>query len=164
MLYSQSERLNLLFFPDTPRLHTRSRLHCAALRDDISALARLSRQFPSRLLALRYEDGALDPLAYARRIYRFIGLDLTEDIENYVSFLTSTAPADGNTDFSIFRKNPLEASQKWRHSASFEGVSVVDSFCGDLYQEVGYQQMMTEEELKSNKTLFNREYHGSWMF
>lgn len=60
-------------------------------------ITRLYREFSfvcfiyeGRILTIRYEDLAQDPLALTTILYRFVGLDLLQEIKSYVRTITSS--------------------------------------------------------------------------
>ena len=51
--------------------------HCEMIAQDLENLRKLNNLFPGRVKLIRYEDCALDPQSYAKRIYDFLGLSVT---------------------------------------------------------------------------------------
>lgn len=63
--------------------------HCQWLSDDLLHLEQLRDEFPGRVKVVRYEHGAMDPMGYTREIYDFLGLSVTQELMEYVKYLTS---------------------------------------------------------------------------
>ncbi|RUS84884.1 hypothetical protein EGW08_007353, partial [Elysia chlorotica] len=66
-----------------------SALHCRLMGKDLKNLRQLRDQFPGRVKVVRYEHGATDPQGYAEELYKFLGLQITQDLFDFVKYLTS---------------------------------------------------------------------------
>ncbi|XP_005110986.1 carbohydrate sulfotransferase 1 isoform X2 [Aplysia californica] len=131
-----------------------SKKHCQALTEDIDHFRRLREKYPTRVKAIRYEDGAMNPQRYAKEIYSFVGLEFSSEAQRLVGTLTSSNNAKkGREQYSVFRKEPELAMRKWRFSAGYKSVSVVDSKCSHLYPVLGYRNVTSQKDLESNVTV-----------
>ena len=127
-----------------------STLLCDRLKKDLDSLVHLSHLYPGRVKILRYEDGATHPQIYTADIYRFLGLELTVDVREYVSFLTS---GGDDSAFGVRRSDPTSTMQAWRYSMLYEHVTLVDELCGHLYPSLGYRMVESKTDLISNRTV-----------
>ena len=165
MLYSQAKVLKTYRWGDEHRFTE----HCQLLTEDISQLRRLQQTYPGRVKAIRYEDGALDPHRYTAGIYQFLGLEVTEGVREYVTNITSSSsPRLENTTasgtqrlkrrkrpsaFSVKREKPEMAMQRWRYETGFVPISKISAQCGHLYPLLGYKDVTSQLEMKSNVSL-----------
>ena len=109
--------------------------------------------YPGRVKAIRYEDGAMEPQTYTSGIYKFLGLEITEDVRRYITEITSTKPQGGNTDFSVSRDDPSRAMQRWRYKTKYKDIAQVDHACYNLYPLLGYRSITSQADLESNKSI-----------
>ncbi|XP_005106612.2 carbohydrate sulfotransferase 1 [Aplysia californica] len=146
-----TSQLSALINPLKLNLTQSLKIICPQLREDIGALKRLTLRYPDRVKMVRYEHGALNPLKYARDIYRFIGMDLTDNVVDFVNSITS-ARADDSL-FGTVRASSAEAMDAWRHRVSFDEAREVDRWCSDVLPDLGYKLLTSKAELKSNSSL-----------
>ena len=140
-------------------MKTVSSEHCNQLDVDLQEFRRLKQSYPGRLKAIRYEDGAMDPLEYTAGIYTFLGLEVTDDVRRYVTDITSASKErfrDTNQPYSVKRSDPVQTMQSWRYNTTFEHASAVDSQCSHLYTALGYRVVQSQEDLLSNRTLITQ--------
>ena len=118
----------------------------------------LKAAYPSQFKIIRYEDGALNPLDYARDIFSFLNLNFTENVMERVRTLTSNATSSrkaliSDPNYTTHRDNPVLTMQKWRYSAKLDWVAQVDQFCAGFYPLFGYRKIDSLEDLRGNRTL-----------
>lgn len=95
----------------------------AVLNDIIAKLDGTS----ASLRVLKYEDLCADPLAVARDLYDWVGLDWSERTQSFLQkSLDSTGDADGFHDLA---RNPLIAANKWRSTMDPKEVDTIMKIC-----------------------------------
>ncbi|XP_005092438.2 carbohydrate sulfotransferase 3 [Aplysia californica] len=126
---------------------------CKYLGDDIEHAEILSNLFPGRVKVAHYEIGAMSPLLYTEALYKFIGLNMTDEVTQYVKSITNASHDEIGFGLGIVRKNSTEAVYSWRHTNSYKHAKLVDKMCGGLYGKLGYKMVSTKEELLSDTSL-----------
>ncbi|XP_059158396.1 carbohydrate sulfotransferase 1-like isoform X2 [Physella acuta] len=159
-LYSQSQVFR--DFDWKTEVHNVSTGHCKVLEEDLSQAERLSALYPGRVKAIRYEEGAMDPYNYTRRIYEFLGLDLNEAVLDYIRNITNSTADVKQTQkaYSIVKNNSTLAMNRWRYGAGFASVKVTDRNCGHLYSKLGYKFVRSQRDLESDRSLVDRPEPG----
>ncbi|XP_059149649.1 carbohydrate sulfotransferase 1-like [Physella acuta] len=159
-LYSQSQVFR--DFDWKTEVHNVSTGHCKVLEEDLSQAERLSALYPGRVKAIRYEEGAMDPYNYTRRIYDFLGLDLNEAVLDYIRNITNSTADVKQTQkaYSIVKNNSTLAMNRWRYGAGFASVNVTDRNCGHLYSKLGYKFVRSQRDLESDRSLVDRPEPG----
>ena len=76
----------------------------------MDALIQLKASYPERILAVRYETIAEQPVATFRRIYNFIGLEFTEAIAEFI-YGKMFSKKDGGA-FETYRSDPFGKLKK----------------------------------------------------
>ena len=103
------------------------------------------KEFPptlhSRVTLVRFEDLAVEPLKVLGYLYEFAGLEVLENITNWVVKITQPSlkdlKAEGRRAVSVVR-NSLEVLNKWRLATDFCYVHVIERYCRDVMKLMGY--------------------------
>ncbi|XP_020619113.1 carbohydrate sulfotransferase 4-like isoform X2 [Orbicella faveolata] len=95
----------------------------------------------SRVTLVRFEDLAVEPLRVLDYFYEFAGLEVLENITNWVVKITQPSlkdlKAEGRRAVSVIR-NSLEVLNKWRLVADPCYVHVIERYCRDVMKLMGY--------------------------
>lgn len=120
---------------------------CSRIWDDLQMARVLWRRFPGRILTLRYEDIVASPLEAARQIYNYLGLDLTQDIRNFVWNSTYAGHPD-DCNICTTRTNATVTAYKWRTDpATFPQILAAQAECTNVMNALGYNILSTSEEI-----------------
>jgi hypothetical protein len=104
----------------------------------------LTREHPGRVLVLRYEDAAREPLAEARRAWRFLGLDDAHPLSPRETWKDAYGePWRGNTTDEGTGENTghgfdLERALARGAELAPEELALVEGLCGGLMRRFGY--------------------------
>ncbi|KAK3749810.1 hypothetical protein RRG08_063093 [Elysia crispata] len=120
---------------------------CSNLNEDVDALIQLKASYPERILAVRYETIAEQPVATFRRIYNFTGLEFTEAIAEFI-YGKMFSKKDGGA-FETYRSDPFEACYRWRRKISFKKSSTYDIRCREALSKLGYLPAGTLKDLRN---------------
>ncbi|XP_007539490.1 carbohydrate sulfotransferase 3 isoform X1 [Erinaceus europaeus] len=115
----------------------RLRGNCESIR--LSAELGLSQPpwLRGRYMLVRYEDVARRPLQKAREMYRFAGIPLTPQVEDWIQ--KNTQAAQDSSGIYSTQKNSSEQFEKWRFSMPFKLAQVVQAACGPAMRLFGYK-------------------------
>ena len=95
----------------------------------------------SRVTLVRFEDLAVEPLKVFHYLYEFAGLDVLENITNWVIKITRPSlndlKAEERNPVSVVR-NSLEVLNKWRLVGDPCYVHVIERYCRDVMKLMGY--------------------------
>lgn len=122
---------------------------------DMTASVQTSLQRPAwlrgRYLLVRYEDLAFNPKDKAAEIYRFVGLEMEDRVQGWISKNTKSnvsSQSDWNYRYSTTRDSRATA-ESWRLRLSFDIVRTVQSLCNDTLALLGYKQVHSMAELRN---------------
>lgn len=102
-----------------------------------------------RYRLVRYEDIVRNPLAEIQKMYDFVGLKMTEPLQEWIHQITHGKGKGGLSDaFKITQRNASEVSQAWRMSLPFKKVQQVQSVCKSAMSLLGYQLVNSPEDQK----------------
>ena len=120
---------------------------CQQTLDNIKYL-QVNEEMKSRTLVVRYEDIAVRPFKYAKRILNFAGLNYTSEVNDWIvkntQRKTGKRKRSSNNPFTTNRDSE-QTALKWRSSVSLSDALTIQKFCKDEMEKLGY--------LPVNKTL-----------
>ena len=100
---------------------------------------------------LRYEDFSLDIWNQTHDIFKFLGLDFTEESTKFLVDHThkdKVKPEAWNT----FR-NPKDTPFRWRQSLNWDQILEVQNDCYEVLKLWGYRVFNSKEELNNDPLL-----------
>ncbi|KAF7707752.1 carbohydrate sulfotransferase 6 [Silurus meridionalis] len=102
-----------------------------------------------RYKLVRYEDVVRNPLSEIQRMYDFVGLEMTEPLQEWIHQITHGKGQGKRSEaFEITERNASEVSQAWRNSLTFKKVQQVQEVCKSAMALLGYRLLNSEEEQK----------------
>lgn len=107
---------------------------CADLMSDYSAAIRLTKIYPDRFRAVRYEDLSREPHKGVKELFKFFGLDFHPQVSEFLDTHTKT---DAGGVSSTFR-NSKAAPFHWRQDLSHKEVRTIQKSCKPAMAAWGY--------------------------
>ncbi|XP_078362570.1 carbohydrate sulfotransferase 4-like [Oculina patagonica] len=123
----------------------------------------------SRVTLVRYEDLTVEPLKVLNYLYEFAGLELLENIKQWVVKITQPSLIDlkkGERSAMSVVRNSSEVLNKWRRLADSCYVSVIERYCRDVMKLMGYIPTEGSVEMLQNleTPLFTETYQAqNWL-
>ena len=114
-----------------------------------------ARMFPGLIHIVRYEDIALDPVAETSKIYNFIGLEISPEVEKFLEIATQnedkTKYKKGEEFMKIYSttRKSSENLQKWRVKADFSLSKQVQTKCKIMMEKFRYKPFDRIESLRN---------------
>ncbi|XP_062959566.1 carbohydrate sulfotransferase 3 [Cynocephalus volans] len=139
----------------------RLRGNCESIRLSAELGLRQPAWLRGRYMLVRYEDVARSPLQKARDMYRFAGIRLTPQVEDWIEKNTQAA-RDGSGIYST-RKNSSEQFEKWRFSMPFKLAQVVQAACGPAMSLFGYKLARDAASLTNRSVSLLEERGTFWV-
>ncbi|XP_033746107.1 uncharacterized protein LOC117331483 [Pecten maximus] len=124
-------------------------LHCNRMFSDVVQAYRLNKHYPNTIRILRYERFSNDPIDKTRKMFRFLNLNFTTKILEYVKSTTLNESVRENCYYCIKRTNAGLASTKWRVDLPHPHVQRIDRQCMKLYRIVGFVAMKDSNSLRN---------------
>ncbi|EHH19104.1 hypothetical protein EGK_19749 [Macaca mulatta] len=137
----------------------RLRGNCESIRLSAELGLRQPARLRGRYMLVRYEDVARGPLQKAREMYRFAGIPLTPQVEDWIQKNTQAAH-DGSGIYST-QKNSSEQFEKWRFSMPFKLAQVVQAACGPAMRLFGYK-LARDAAALTNRSVSLLEERGTF--
>lgn len=107
-------------------------------------------------LVVRYEDLVGDPVKTLRRVYDFVGLLVSPEMEQFALNMTSGS-SSSSKPFVVSARNATQAASAWRSALTFQQIKQVEEFCAQPMALLGYERVGSPEEVKDlSKTLLRK--------
>ena len=140
---------------------------CEMTERNLNLMKEFRSSLRSRVTLVRFEDLAVEPLKVLDYLYEFAGLEVLENITNWVVKITQPSlkdlKAEGRRAVSVIR-NSLEVLNKWRLAGDFCYVHVVERYCRDVMKLMGYIATEGSVEMLRNLEipLINETYQAQY--
>ncbi|CBY37415.1 unnamed protein product [Oikopleura dioica] len=108
----------------------------------------------SRTIILRYEDVALDPKSYAKKIYEKFNLHYPENIDSWINQNTHNDQKSGKMNIYDTRRESAKIAFDWRNSRSnrkmpYQFLQPLQKGCAEMLNLTGYRTFASEAEMFS---------------
>ncbi|CAG9575652.1 unnamed protein product [Danaus chrysippus] len=110
-------------------------LLCADMISDYVAAGRLIQEFPDRIMALRYEELALNPNTTSYSILKFLGLGVTSSVDEFLHLHTNMEVAGVSSTFRVSKAVPF----RWKNVLDFNYVDEIQMTCKGAMDLWGYK-------------------------
>ncbi|XP_074048836.1 carbohydrate sulfotransferase 2 [Macrotis lagotis] len=120
---------------------------CSSMAKTLQTALRPPDWLRGRYLAVRYEDLVGDPVKTLRRVYGFVGLPVSPEMERFALNMTSGS-ASSSKPFVVSARNATQAASAWRAALTFQQIKQVEEFCHQPMALLGYERVSSPEEVK----------------
>ncbi|XP_066204703.1 carbohydrate sulfotransferase 3 isoform X1 [Saccopteryx leptura] len=139
----------------------RLRGNCESIRLSAELGLRRPAWLRGRYMLVRYEDVARRPLDKAREMYRFAGIPLTPQVEDWIQ--KNTQGSRDSSGIYSTQKNSSEQFEKWRFSMPFKLAQVVQAACGPTMRLFGYKLARDAASLTNRSVSLLEERGTFWV-
>ncbi len=146
---TMASRLKWGFCKHNPKNCYYADVLCGDLAADYHAIEKLSKEFPGRVAAVRYEDVAADPERQAEEMLRFFGAPMHPSVLEFVRSHTNPKNATDIRFYSTYRDSQ-KAPYVWRERLDFETVRSVQEACWKAMELWGYANYSSEADVMRN--------------
>ena len=131
---------------------------CSRLSVNLMFLDGLERNSKiwNQYMRIRYEDFILNPLGAALKIYKFVGLEMTMKVKEWldVAFTTANKKSLAKSSPQGLKRNIKSVLNNWRIDLNFETVQEIQAKCDNILKNLGYRIYKSNEELKEISKLY----------
>ena len=120
---------------------------CKEMHLDVKVTQILKNKYPKGITMVMYEALAENPLEGAKYVYKFLGVKFDSVIEDWI--YSSTHADNSNGFYGTRRANSTIASSHWRNETTIEKVDLIQNYCKDAMDLLGYVPFNTQEELRN---------------
>ncbi|XP_013385860.1 carbohydrate sulfotransferase 1 isoform X2 [Lingula anatina] len=111
---------------------------CLDILRDYNARVKLDKVYPGRIMQIKYEDMAAQPMETSKAVYKFLNLDLPKHVEMWLWMATKMGMAR-NGNFGTMRTNSNATAWAWTDKIPFHVALEIDHICKDVYDVFGYK-------------------------
>ena len=137
--------------------------HCQMTETNLQLMKNLHQSLRNRVRLVRYEDVAVEPLEALDSLYKFVELELSENIKQWIVNITQPTlnylKAEKRNPVSVVR-NSLEVLNKWRLLTYSCDVNVIERYCRDVMKLMGY--VATEGSVEMLRNLETPLFTGNY--
>ncbi|XP_076986436.1 carbohydrate sulfotransferase 2 [Tamandua tetradactyla] len=129
---------------------------CSSMAKTLQTALRPPDWLQGHYLVVRYEDLVGDPVKTLRRVYDFVGLLVSPEMEQFALNMTSGS-GSSSKPFVVSARNATQAASAWRTALTFQQIRQVEEFCSQPMAVLGYERVSSPEEVKDlSKTLLRQ--------
>ena len=122
---------------------------CANLYSDYLSYINFKREYPNKVMLMRYEDLARDAYNKSKSVLEFAGLSLHQDVISYLDEHMST-----NVDVPWSTKHePKAAMSRWLKTMPWPEVLRVQKACAYFMKPLGYRIFESPAEMQSGNAV-----------
>ncbi|KAK6998944.1 carbohydrate sulfotransferase 6, partial [Biomphalaria glabrata] len=132
-------------------MHKNFTSFCRRIHEDIVISREIAHKHLGKILTVRYEDLAQEPLQTTELMYKFVGLTMLPSVRDYVHRVTQheAVQVNGKTAAKqTSRQDPFLTANRWRLELPFSLVQQVGESCRDVLTSMGYLTFSREDQLR----------------
>ena len=103
----------------------------------------------NKVVALRYEDFAYEPMRMATLLYQFLGTSLPATVQRYIRKSTNST---ANGTYGV-KRNSRATAEAWRKSLPSHAVKFIQSRCGEAMSAFGYKLVVSRSSDDDDESL-----------
>ncbi|XP_045208977.2 carbohydrate sulfotransferase 1-like [Mercenaria mercenaria] len=123
---------------------------CGRMEDDIAESHRLSKTYPNRIMTLKYEDLAKQPIEISQKMYDFISVPMTSETKMYV-YNKTKAGNKNDCEICSTRANSSAHIDYWKHFIDPDFLDIINTRCDFVLRHFQYDEYTINKS--SNATL-----------
>lgn len=139
-------------YKDSPRplIRLYATQMCQQIEANIKIFQNLPRQMKNIHYMLRYEDLARDPTETLTRVYKMVGLEMTNVTLRWIRIHTGEGRARGRDEKNEFstKRNSKAVIDKWRFEMDPCVVEIVEESCRSVMKLLGYKPINRSEKVQ----------------
>ncbi|XP_001632626.2 carbohydrate sulfotransferase 3 [Nematostella vectensis] len=143
-------RIKLEWFRDhpDPRFENSVKQLCDEIMPNVQHLNSLLSKYGERIMIIRYKEIADDPVGIAKRLYKFAGFEISDEVLDWVK--RGTTPSKKTLERELEHpyshvRNATGNAERWRKDSPIERVRVIERVCEPLMRILGLEKMETLE-------------------
>ncbi len=141
----RSEKHKVYFTPDGlltkenfKAITSHAQILCHKMNADLDAKRRYKKSFSKQIITIKYEDLAMSPMDTARKIYKFINMDMTPSVEAWIKKNTQAKRDAFNRARITQRANSTYEAVSWKQELTQEAITSITQICKNVLERMGY--------------------------
>jgi len=140
---------------------------CSDLSDDLQSALILESQFPGSIKLIRYEDLSLNPEETTQEMLKFLDLEWSPAMDNYISTHTSrdkTKYVKNKKTNKVMKTNNIYGTTKnstatafaWVEKMPYSKIKYIEDACAEPMEELGYKTVKNNKEVDVEDLLLEK--------
>ena len=109
---------------------------CKKMERDLETFKMLKEKYPSKFFRTSYEELAKNPLKMTKKVYKFLGIPLSQKVQDLMYSMTHAKKDQGA--FNTVRSNATATSMAWRRKLKQSEKIKIDKACKNVYKNFKY--------------------------
>ena len=130
-----------------------SEMICGATYDNLNIIRSLGSEEKKRFMLLRYEDLAVSPLKMLPKLLDFAGLPMDESLTKWLYLASHLPETESEQKAARWRQDSQEGAERWRWKVKSSVISVIEHYCKDVMDTLGYKPVHGSQKLQRNLTV-----------
>ncbi|KAL1443647.1 hypothetical protein MTO96_030229 [Rhipicephalus appendiculatus] len=112
---------------------------CDEIERDMDVFNKVSREFPGRVIQVRYEDLVLDTLNVTSEMYDALGLPFTESVREFIESHTHETNITVQRHPYATSKSSADVANAWKQKIKPEDALRINKDCRRVIKRLGYE-------------------------
>ena len=108
-----------------------------------------SENVADKYMRVRHEDFSMEPFKVAEKIYKFIGIEMTEDVKTWLEKNTASGINSQGLSAQSTKRDSKTVASAWRNKLKFEHNEIIQDRCDDVLQKLQYRSFPSELDMKN---------------
>ena len=126
---------------------------CGLTEANLNIIRSLQSLEKSRLMLLRYEDLAANPLKTLPSLLKFAGLPMDEGLSNWLYLASHSPETESERKAARWRQDSQEGAERWRWKVNPGTIAVIEQQCEHVMNVLGYKPVNGSREMQTNLTV-----------
>ena len=123
---------------------------CGLTEANLNIIRSLPSLEKSRVMLLRYEDLAANPLKTLPRLLKFAGLPMDESLSKWLYLASHLPETESEQKAARWRQDSQKGAERWRWKVSPETIAVIEHHCEHVMSVLGYIPVNGSRQLQTN--------------
>ena len=126
---------------------------CTATEINLDVIRSLPSTKKTRLMLLRYEDLAENPLKTLPSLLKFAGLPMDKSLTEWLDLASHLPETESERKAARWRQDSWEGAQRWRWKVGSDVINVIESYCSHAMSVLGYKAVSGSQRLQKDLTV-----------
>lgn len=130
---------------------------CDSMSEDITIYRQLKRRYPNRFYQVRFEDLALRTQKEAEKLYNFVGLNFSPQVQQFIDTHTNATKEEWKTkELYGTVRDSWKVPKAWKEKLNVTDLQKANEKCEYVFDKLGYERIEVEEWLRERQEAYNK--------
>ena len=123
---------------------------CNTTEANLNIIRSLPEEVKKRLMLLRYEDLAKDPLKALPGLLKFAGLPMDESLTKWLDLASHFPESKSERAAATWRQDSWEGAQRWRWKVGSDVIDIIENHCSHVMNLLGYKAVNGSSKIQKD--------------